>query len=32
MIGSEDDDIKIILVIFDYMAMVLNYVDNNDNL
>jgi len=30
--GVEDDDIEIILTIFDYISIVLNYVDNDDNL
>ncbi len=30
MTGIEDNDIEIILVIFDYISMVLNYVDTDD--
>jgi hypothetical protein len=30
MTGVEDNGIEIILVIFDYISMVLNYVDTDD--
>jgi hypothetical protein len=30
MTGLDDNDIEIILVIFDYISMVLNYVDTDD--
>jgi hypothetical protein len=31
MMGVEDDDIEIILTIFDYISIVLNYVDTDEN-